>query len=214
LGRRCVIYIIWLSVFLCFGENFVSPAENKDLDKMKNKISLVPVGNIEKWVMDSLAEQLEKTFSCAIEIDREMEIPKQAFNPDRNQYSSSFILKEMHSFIRPEGKEKVLGVADFDLYVSGLNFVFGEAELGGHFAIISLARLRQSFYGLPENKTLFMKRTVKEAVHELGHVYGLAHCPDAECVMHFSNSLMDTDRKSSSFCARCQEQLEKLSSHR
>lgn len=86
--------------------------------------------------------------------------------------------------------------------------VFGEAELGGYFAIISLARLRQSFYGLPEDKHLFLERTIKEAVHELGHTYGLSHCPDPECVMHFSNSLMDTDRKKPSFCSRCQIKLE------
>jgi archaemetzincin len=47
-------------------------------------------------------------------------------------------------------------------------------------------------------------------VHELGHVFGLEHCPDPECVMHFSNSLLDTDRKSTSFCSQCRARWQNL----
>ncbi|MEA2005134.1 MAG: hypothetical protein U9O50_02570 [Acidobacteriota bacterium] len=49
-----------------------------------------------------------------------------------------------------------------------------------------------------------------EAVHELGHTYGLSHCPDAKCVMHFSNSLLDTDKKSASFCTHCHKLLDEI----
>jgi archaemetzincin len=37
----------------------------------------------------------------------------------------------------------------------------------------------------------FGQRLVKEAVHELGHAFGLNHCENIECVMHFSNSLQN-----------------------
>ncbi len=90
-----------------------------------------------------------------------------------------------------------------DLYTRGLNFVFGQARLGGREAVISLARLHQSFYGLPEDEELLLERSLKEAVHELGHTWGLAHCPDHLCVMHFSNSLRDTDVKTARFCSKC-----------
>ncbi|RMD53346.1 MAG: archemetzincin, partial [Nitrospirae bacterium] len=94
-----------------------------------------------------------------------------------------------------------------DLYADGLNFVFGEADILRGVAIISLTRLHQSFYGLPEDRGLFIERALKEAVHELGHLYGLRHCPDPHCVMHFSNSLLDTDKKSYKFCAICRRKL-------
>lgn len=177
---------------------------------MESKIYLVPVGDIEKSILGPLAKELEKTFGCVAEIQERMSLPRETYNERRRQYSSSQILQKIHSIIKAKRQDKVLAIADVDLYVERLNFVFGEAELGGHFAIISLARLRQSFYGLPENKALFRERTLKEAVHELGHVYGLEHCPDSSCVMHFSNSLMDTDRKRASFCARCRETLDKI----
>jgi archaemetzincin len=100
-------------------------------------------------------------------------------------------------------------VVDVDIFAPGLNFVFGEADITGKKAIISLQRLRQEFYSLPKNEELFHERVLKEAVHELGHTYGLKHCPNPACVMHFSNSLHDTDLKNYNFCPACKAQLNK-----
>jgi archaemetzincin len=101
--------------------------------------------------------------------------------------------------------EKILAIVDHDLYVPELNFVFGEA--GQKVAVISLTRLRQEFYRLPQDQNLFYKRALTEAVHELGHTYGLGHCRNLHCVMFFSNSLMDTDRKGPEFCPECKTKL-------
>jgi archaemetzincin len=100
---------------------------------------------------------------------------------------------------------KILGIVDRDLYVPELNFVFGLAHTKG--AVISLTRLRQGFYDLPENESRFHQRVLIEAVHELGHTYGLGHCNNPHCVMFFSNSLTDTDRKGSKFCNNCKGKL-------
>jgi len=167
----------------------------------------MPIGRVEEDILYILSSRLEETFNFQVERLEKIELPSEAFNPSRNQYCSSLILKKMHKILTLEKQEKVLAVVDVDLYIPNLNFVFGEAELGGQLAIISLSRLRQSFYGLKENRELFLERAVKEAVHELGHTFGLGHCPDPGCVMHFSNSLLDTDKKSASFCGRCQQKL-------
>jgi archaemetzincin len=179
-------------------------------NNMERKIMLIPMGAIEGWVLDTLEKDLAAKFNIKVERHNSIQISADAFNPARKQYSSSFILNKPHTFLEAGRKELVLAITDVDLYAEGLNFVFGEAEFGGQFAVISITRLRQSFYSFPENKNLFIDRTTKEAVHELGHVFGLEHCPDAQCAMHFSNSLLDTDRKSASFCSRCQARLEKL----
>ena len=100
----------------------------------------------------------------------------------------------------PGSGDRVLGLVDMDIFAHELNFVFGEADVAGGKALISLKRLRQEFYGLPKNENLFRERALKEAVHELGHTYGLRHCPNPACVMHFSNSLHDTDLKGWDFC--------------
>jgi archaemetzincin len=98
---------------------------------------------------------------------------------------------------------KFLAVCNFDAYSNGLNFVFGQAHMNGKVAAVYLPRLTQEFYGLEKNEDLFIQRVVKESVHELGHSFGLGHCPMHTCVMHFSNSLADTDAKAKDFCQNC-----------
>ena len=48
---------------------------------------------------------------------------------------------------------------------------------------------------------------VKEAIHELGHTFGLFHCNNKLCVVYFSNSLYDTDRKGKRLCLDCKNKL-------
>jgi archaemetzincin len=96
-----------------------------------------------------------------------------------------------------------LGVTDLDLYIPVLTFVFGEAQLAGGRAVVSTLRLRQEFYGLPADPELLGERLLKEALHELGHTYGLRHCPDYTCVMSSSNGVERIDLKSAEFCPTC-----------
>jgi archaemetzincin len=204
------IFFLWL-YFVSLANGFcLSSAKCAGVsDHMASKILLLPIGKIDGWMLDALEKDLEKTFNSRVQRHSPVEVPKGAFNPARGQYSASFLLNEYRGLLALEKQDKALAITDVDLYAPGLNFVFGEAESGGQFAVISLTRLRQSFYSLPENQPLFTERAIKEAVHELGHVWGLGHCPNPFCVMHFSNSLSDTDKKSASFCLKCQARLEK-----
>jgi archaemetzincin len=206
---HCAFFIIVFVVLLIFCESWDLTWYHETRTAEEEMIILVPLGEIEAEFLEVLINRLKETFHCHVKIGEGYNLPPGTYNPDRQQYLSSQILSEIRKAISPAKEEKVLAVTDVDLYVPHLNFVFGEAEFEGHYAIISLTRLRQSYYGLPEDKILFLERMVKEAIHELGHTYGLRHCPHPECVMHFSNSLQDTDKKETSFCRHCQKLLEK-----
>ena len=168
-------------------------------------IALVPIGQVKESTLAVIGEGLREAFGRDYLIAAALPHPDYAYDRRRGQYRSDDILAQLRRLDLPA--DRWLGVVDVDLYTPGLNFVFGQAQMGGPAAIIALPRLRQSFYGLPEDETLFHERAIKEAVHELGHTYGLGHCRDARCVMHFSNSLSDTDRKSHHFCPRCMARL-------
>jgi len=172
----------------------------------EKRIGLAPFDNVEQKLLLALASSLEKIFTRQVNVLKPMGIPPDAYNPRRGQYLSTSFLKILIK-IKKKDFEAILGITDVDLYVPQLNFVFGEADPWNRVAVISLLRLRQEHYGLPANEKLLLERALKEAVHELGHVYGLGHCPDPRCVMHFSNSLADTDRKGHMFCPNCRRKL-------
>lgn len=95
-----------------------------------------------------------------------------------------------------KGDGKVLVVVDFDIGAPGLNFVFGQADLRNKVAVLSIVRLG-------ENRG----RILKEAKHELGHLFFLSHCKPP-CVMAFSNSVFDVDEKSHQFCGLCAAKIQ------
>jgi len=170
------------------------------------KITLKPIGNIDNNILEELKEKLNQTFGCPVEVTAEAIKLEQAYDSKREQYLASKLLAKLKkSGVAKD--EKVLGIADVDLYAPGLNFIFGQAEIMSGVAIISLCRLRQAYYGLPSDNALFLDRAIKEAVHELGHTFGLEHCKNARCVMHFSNSLADTDLKQAAFCSKCRPKM-------
>ena len=166
-------------------------------------VRLIPVGEVAGGLLNELAQSLRDKLGITAEVSKPIEIPKAAFDPGRNQYYSTRILQGLETTRAHGAVPLLLAVTEVDLFVPALNFVFGEALPTKDMAIISLRRLRQEFYGRPADLTLLKERMVKEAVHEIGHVWGMRHCPDPICVMFFSNSLADTDRKPDTFCKNC-----------
>ena len=171
------------------------------------QIILQPVSfQLGNYTISILEKVLSEEFNAYVSTAPPIrEIPLQLFDKQRNQWKSNEILQWLLDKYRSNKATttKILAICDFDAYSNGLNFVFGEAYIDGRISAISVPRLRQEFYGLKEDQYLFYERIVKEAVHELGHAFGLSHCGNIRCVMHFSNSLSDTDIKETHFCNVC-----------
>ena len=170
------------------------------------RIGILRIGQVEESVVTRIQESLDTIFANAKtdRIPEIMPLPEKAYSNARKQYRSDTILNAVDAFSKTHNSfDRILGIVDVDLFVPRLNFVFGEAVSPGNVAVISLWRLRPEFYGKTSNDQILVERGIKEAAHELGHTMGLKHCDDPFCVMHFSNSIFETDRKQSLFCNKC-----------
>jgi len=100
-----------------------------------------------------------------------------------------------------------MGLFRVDLFIPILTYIFGQAVLNGNTGIVSLFRMKNELYGLPQNNNLLIERFRKVVIHELGHTFGLIHCQYPNCVMRSSTYVEDIDQKKNFFCKNCQEEL-------
>src|SRR5690348_5709930 len=109
---------------------------------------------VEPEALAAIRGRVEREFEAPV---KEMQFPPLdfAFDARRNQYGSIPVL-EMLARICPADALKLLAVTERDLFIPVLTFVYGQAQLNGRVAVVSLARLRQEFYGLPENREVFL----------------------------------------------------------
>lgn len=169
-------------------------------------IVIFPVGSVDVPIVDFLSFSLSESLRIPCSVSKTAISLDGIYDIVRNQYYSTKLLERLLEH-RVDDDTKLLGVADVDLFIPPLSFVFGEAQFNNPASIISIYRLRQQFYGLPENIELLYQRSEKEAIHELGHCFGLIHCRDYRCVMYLSYSVEDIDLKSLAFCPKCFETL-------
>ena len=170
------------------------------------KVGILQVGQISPEVLTGIQDGLMKMFpdTNTSLIQEVLPIPKTAFDKKRSQYNSTVILNEVRAYVSiRQDFHRILGIVDMDIFTSGLNYVFGEAFTPGNAALISLWHLKPEFYKDKPDVALFIVRALKEAVHEVGHTLGVRHCPHSFCVMHFSNSIFDTDKKQNLLCDEC-----------
>lgn len=168
---------------------------------MRKPIHLIAVGDgVRLALLDRLSAELARIFGVSCHVRRDVVDPALAFDPSRRQYHSTAILQMLTS--RVDGG-RLLGVTASDLFVPILTYVFGEAQLEGDCALVSLHRLREEFYGLAPDESRLAQRLVKEAVHELGHTFGLRHCADWRCAMASTHSVERLDLKEAALCPAC-----------
>jgi archaemetzincin len=153
--------------------------------------------------LEFLAARLARAFRAPCRIRPEVLDIAPTWDNGRGQYHSTAILRLLDQV--SHAGALLLGLTTCDLFVPVLTFVFGEAQVAGSCATVSMARLREEFYGLPAQEHLLRERLVKEAIHELGHTFGLQHCSNWECVMASSHGVERLDVKNADFCPRCRK---------
>ncbi len=174
-----------------------APVAHRPVGLPVRELTLLPIQPVAAEAVGHIVAQLR---SRGIEVHVKPSIlrPAGSYDPRRRQLRADVLLRR----VALDSERPVVGLTDADCYAPPLNFVFGVASLRGNSAVVSLARLRTR-----ADEGTFMARAMKEIFHEAGHGAGLQHCSNPRCVMHFSNSLAETDVKGEQLCAACLRRL-------
>jgi archaemetzincin len=168
-------------------------------------LRIVPVGEFSEGILNAVKGELED-LNIKSRIMTKVYIPKESYNQWRKQYNAEMVMSILSVASEAKFIDKsipTLLLTDADLYYNGLNFIFSLEDPAKSCAVVSLARMRPEFYDERPARGLLEDRTVKEVVHVLGHYLGLDHCFNIRCVMNFSPSVFDVDKKQKDFCEEC-----------
>jgi archaemetzincin len=167
-------------------------------------IGLVPLGPVDPEILQSLRQAISRHLSLPVRILPPRPLPSHTMHAERNQHHSVRLLEYLLDDGDHQDPLRILGITTADLYIPIFTFVFGEAQLDGKAAIVSLFRPGGGADGPRPPRPILLRRLLRLSLHELGHTFGLPHCRQPGCVMGFSPNLEKLDQKDSAFCEYCQ----------
>ena len=169
---------------------------DQPISETKALIDLIPIGRIDQLAVSIVAANLQAIIGLNTDVVESRPDPEYAFLPQRQQFDALKIIKQLSK--ETHGPSFKLGVTELDICTPILTFVYGESQLGGKIALISLNRLQDG--GIE----LTYERAAKIGVHEVGHILGLEHCWEVRCLMHFSRNIEQLDSLPLQFCSACE----------
>ena len=154
---------------------------------------------IDEEITKNLVKNLNNLTGYSTTINNDFTNLISFLDKERQQYNAVQIIESLNI----QKFDKSILITDVDLFIPIFTFVFGLAKLSGDIGIVSIHRLNNIYYGLPEDKDILKSRLIKEIVHELGHLLGLKHCERYDCVMTSSTVVEELDTKGETYCNSC-----------
>ena len=173
---------------------------------LRAKLVLVPLGEVDFVMINKLATNIGPVFNRSVDIIKGMKVPEESYNVIRGQNYATVILNKLER-VKASPREFILGILEEDIYLPDEPFVIGNADTVSRTAVVSLYKLRQEFYGLPEDETKVFSRLFKQGVHFIAPLFGLSSCRNHKCINYYSQDMFDIDSKNEKFCDICQRQL-------
>jgi archaemetzincin len=171
----------------------------------KSHLDIIPLGQVDGLTVSVVAANLQTLMGLNTAIRPQQPDPEYAYLPLRSQYGAGKILQVLEAI--SDGARFKLGIVECDLCTPILKFVFGESQLGGKAAVISLNRLRD------KDAAQTYLRAAKVGLHETGHLLGIGHCRTPDCLMAFSSSLEKLDGQPLRFCTACGYEISRSLKH-
>jgi archaemetzincin len=202
----------WLSTYQESGQTFDEYIDGNPTRPTpdRQKIYVLPLGSFsaaQLRVIDITADYLGVFYGLFVERleARPLRLPREG--PDRRnnpftrstQVRTGYIMESLLKPTLPSDAAALIAFTNEDLFPDkSMNFVFGQASMKDRVGIWSLSRLDDN-----TGFATFLRRTLKVATHETGHMFSFAHCTKYECVMSGTNHLGETDRRPIDACPEC-----------
>ena len=200
----------WLASHNELGQTFDEYLDSNPTlpTKERNKIYVLPLGAFtqqQKKIINVTAGYLEAFYE--LHVEQMPSRPFTAVNPNvrynnymhSRQIKTGYILNDVLLKILPTDAAALIAFTADDLYPDEtMNYVFGQASMENRVGVWSLFRL-----GEHTNYDNFLRRTLKIAAHETGHMFSMHHCKKYECVMSGTNHLGETDSRPIDACPEC-----------
>ncbi|MEO8534628.1 MAG: archaemetzincin [Flavobacterium sp.] len=181
-----------------------------------NIIYIKPIGNftaLQTKQIELVREYLALFFQLETKISETASndiIPKYARRiggENQEQFLAGYILDSVLKKEKPLNRIALMGLTEVDLFPKPeWNYVFGLASYSQKIGVSSIYRLQDEKL-TEENFNLCLRRLINISSHEIGHMFGMHHCINANCVMNGTNSLSETDKNTSRLCSVCQKKL-------
>lgn len=187
------------------------------------RVAVVPVGRMDVAEIEGALGRVAKVLHAPVELREAAPLPRGTEDPARGQHRAQPLLQALRADLVRLKTTKVAGadgvvapappgpphstvavfVTDVDLFTPATDAVFADVDAAHKVAIVSIRRMREVFYRRKSEPAKHRARLVKEVLHAVGRVAGLAACGDPGCALAPSRSIADVDRKSEHYCAAC-----------
>lgn len=205
------------------GETFDQYIDSKPTLPTKERgiIYIQPIGNFtsqQSQIIKTTSEYIEAFYGLPVKTLAAKPPPgklsatdeRMIDYPKHRQIRTGYILDKMLTPALPKDAAALIAFTNEDLYPGGtMYFVFGQASLENRVGVWSLYRLRPKSVppAVAGGIEIFLERTMKIAVHEVGHMFSMRHCTKYECVMSGTNHLGETDRRPIDACPECMAKI-------
>jgi archaemetzincin len=209
----------WRATVIQPAQSFSQYAQSSPVQPTPNRntIYVQPIGTFsetQRRIVDLSSEFLGLYFSCPITVlpaVGDEDVPPEARRIHAGTKEEQYLAPWIHStFLKsqlPENAVALIALTATDLWPGkNWNFVFGQASLADRVGVWSMAR-----FGDPDLSDAdyleCLRRTLKTATHETGHMFSMQHCVYFECNMAGSGSLVESDKKPLYLCPECLAKL-------
>lgn len=172
-------------------------------------VAILPFGAIDGTVVEAVRADMASFFGAQVQVLDPAPLPASAWYEARERYRADRLLEWLEGV--GQGADRVLGLTAQDISITKGSHadwgIFGYGQLGGRMCVVSTFRLRRG----PASRELLLARVLKVVRHELGHTWGLPHCPTPRCVMEdYAGTIRSVDAEPGLLCVRCREALHRL----